>query len=154
MLGVLVWDIEWETNVGVSWAVVGKWGWGRKAKEIRPDADKQKAGLSYLFCQVVCGEAGWWGQWGVCPVCPSRCTNNESERLLEIHSAPGMVHGGLRAFPPLNPQTSPTREVLLAFPFPGENLGLKRLNSIKEVGGARLDPCPPTMHLHHCIDLP
>ena len=78
---------------------------------------------------------------GVCPVCPSSCTNNESKRLLEIHSAPGMVRGGLHAFPLLNPQTSPTREVLLAFPFPGENLGLKRLNSIKEVGDARLDPC-------------
>lgn len=50
-----------------------------------------------------------------------------------------MVRGGLHARP-LNPQTNPTREILLVFPFPGKHLGLKRLHRIKEVVGPRWDP--------------
>lgn len=72
-------------------------------------------------------------------------------------SVPGVVHGGLHAFPPFSPQTNPTREVLLVFPFLGENLGLKRLNnSIKEVVGPRLDPrqCDPKHEFKISIRLP
>lgn len=100
------------------------WVWGREGKVKTWGPMWVCRGLVCpAFSFMLCVGKDGGGSGGGSAALVHLCTNKAN--VLEICCAPGMVRGGLHALP-LNPQTSPTREILLVFPFPGKHLGLER----------------------------